>query len=75
MALLQVFLGRFWDPMRVSRISNRVPRIREGYHWVTKIRENRVPTDHTGCLTFSLKKTWITVVTMTLFGLHYAFFN
>jgi len=37
------FLRRFRDPIRVPRISNRVPRIRENYHRVLKIRENRVP--------------------------------
>jgi len=37
------FLSCFRDPIRVSRISNRVPRIRENYHRVPKIRENRVP--------------------------------
>jgi len=53
------------DPIRVPRISNQVPRIRENYRRVPKIRENRVPTIrkigslqiHTGFLTFSLKKT------------------
>jgi len=61
---IQVFLRRFRDPIWVPRISNRVPRIRENYHRVTKIRENRVPRIreigslqiHTGYLTFSLKK-------------------
>jgi len=46
---------------------NRVPRIRENYHRVPKIRENRIPRIreigslqiHTGYLTFSLKKTWL----------------
>jgi len=64
--LKQVFLRRFRDPIRVPRISNRVPRIRENYHRVLKIRENRVPRIreigslqiHIGHLTFSLKKTW-----------------
>jgi len=37
-----VFLRRFRDPIWVPRISNRVPRIRENYHRVLKIRENRV---------------------------------
>jgi len=32
------FLRRFRDPIRV-------PRIRENYHRVPKIRDNRVPTD------------------------------
>jgi len=60
----RVFLRRFRDPIRVPRISNRVPRIRENYHRVPKIRENGVPRIreigplqiHTGYLTFSLKK-------------------
>jgi len=59
------FLRRFRDPIRVSRISNRVPRIRENYHRVPKIRENRVLRIReigslqmqTWFLTFSLKKT------------------
>ena len=37
------FLRRFRDPIRVPRISNRVPRIRENYHRVPKISENGVP--------------------------------
>ena len=36
----RVFLRRLRDPIRVPRISNRVPRIRENYHRVLKIREN-----------------------------------
>ena len=60
------FLSRFRDPVRVPRISNRVPRIRENYHRVPKIRENRVSRIrdigslqiHTGYLTFYLKKPW-----------------
>jgi len=59
----RVFLRRFRDPIRVPRISNRVSRIRENYHQVPKIRENRVPRIreigslqiHTGYLAFSLK--------------------
>jgi len=62
----QGFLRRFRDPIRVPRISNRVPTIRENYHRVPKIRENRVPRIreigslqiHTRFLTFSLKKPW-----------------
>ena len=41
--MCQVFLRRFRDPIRVSRIENRVPKIRENYHRVSRIRENRVP--------------------------------
>jgi len=63
------FLRRFRDPILVPRISNRVPRIRENYHRVPKIRENRVPRIReigslqiqTGFLTISLKKTCLTV--------------
>ena len=59
------FQRRFRDPIRVPRISNRVPRIREHYHRASKIRENRVPRFRkigslqiqTGFLTVSLKKT------------------
>jgi len=50
--------------MRVPGIENRVPKIRENYHRVPSIRENRVPRIkeigslqvHTGYLIFSLKK-------------------
>jgi len=63
--ITRVFLRHFRDPIRVPRISNRVLRIRENYHRVPKIRENRVPIIRetgslqiqTGFLTFSLKKT------------------
>jgi len=63
--IIPVFLRRFRDPILVPRISNRVPRIREKYHRVPKIRENRVPRIReigslqiqTGFLTFSSKKT------------------
>jgi len=52
----QVVLRRFRDPVRV-------PRIRENYHRVPTVRENRVPRIreigslqiHNGHLTFSLK--------------------
>jgi len=62
--IIRIFLRRFSDPIRVPRISNRVPRIRENYHRVPKIRENRVPRIkdigslqiQTVFLTFSLKK-------------------
>jgi len=60
------FLRRFRDPIRV-------PRIRENYHRVPKIRENRVPRIReieslqiqTRFLTFSLKKTWPRLQTST----------
>jgi len=31
------------DPNWIPRIENRVPRIRENYHQIPRIRENRVP--------------------------------
>jgi len=39
----QGFLRRFRDPIRVPRIENRVPRIRENHHRIPRTRENRVP--------------------------------
>jgi len=45
--VFQGFLSCFRYPIRVPRIENRVPRI----------RENRSLQLHTGYLTFSLKKT------------------
>jgi len=68
--LAGLFLRRFRDPLRVTRISNRVPRIRENYHRVPKTRENRVPRIreigslqiHTGCLTFFFKKNCLSVI-------------
>jgi len=50
----QGFLRCFRDPIRVPRIGNRVPRIRENR--VPTNRENRSLQVHTGYLTFSLKK-------------------
>ena len=58
------FLRRFRHGFRFPIIENRVPRIRENYHRVPKIREYRVPriTEirslpiHTVYQTFSLKK-------------------
>jgi len=63
--LIPVFLRHFRDPIWV-------PRIRENYHRVPKISENRVPRFkeigflqiHTRYLTFSLKKTANTVYAM-----------
>jgi len=52
--LKQVFSSFFRDPNRVSRIENRVPRIKE--NWVSRIREIGSLQVHTGYLTFSLKK-------------------
>jgi len=50
------FLRRFRDPILVPRISNRVPRIRENYHQVPKIRENRVPANPYGVPYIFLKR-------------------
>ena len=66
---VRVFLRRFRDPIRVPIIENRVPRFRDNYHRVPRIRENRVPrireigsqVVHTGYLTFSLKQTLLYV--------------
>ena len=63
----QGFLRYLGNPIRVPRIENWVPRIRENYHRVPRIRENRVRkiTEigslqvHTGYLIF-LKKIWFT---------------
>jgi len=59
------FIRCFRDPIWVPRIENRDPRIRENYHQVPRIRENRVLRIrigslhvHTGYLTFSSKKPW-----------------
>jgi len=60
----RVFLRRFRDPIRIPKISNGVPRIRDNYHRVLKIREIRIPRIreigslqiHTGYLKFSLKR-------------------
>jgi len=59
------FFRRIRDPIRVLRVSNRVSWIRENYHRVPKLKENRVPSIkeigslkiQTRFLTFSLKKT------------------
>jgi len=63
--ITRVFLRRFRDPIRVPRIENRVPIIRENHHGVPRIKENLVPIIreigslqvHIGYLTFSLKET------------------
>jgi len=60
----RVFLRRSRDTIRVPRIENRVPTIRENHHRVLRIKENRVPIIreigtlqvHIGYLTFSFKK-------------------
>jgi len=61
------FLSRFRDPIRVPRIENRLPTIRENHHRVPRIKENRVPIIreigslqvHIGYLTFSFKKNLV----------------
>jgi len=70
----QGFLRCFKDPNQGPRIENRVPRIREKYHRIPRIRENRVsriscwkrnrfPTDpyRVAYLTFSSKNLYIWV--------------
>jgi len=47
----QVFLRRFRDPIRV-------PRIRENYHRIPKIRKSRVPTDPKRVPNIFLKNRW-----------------
>jgi len=74
----RLFLRRFRDPIRLPRIENWVPRIRWNGFLLPRIRENRVlrireigslPV-HTGYLTFSLKKTDVTMsVTQTSIAL------
>jgi len=49
----RVFLRHFRDPIRVPRIENRVPRIRENYHRVPRIREIGSLQVHTRYPTFS----------------------
>jgi len=48
------FLKVFRDPIRVHRVKNRVPKIRENYQRVPRIRKIRSVQVHTGYLT-SLK--------------------
>jgi len=56
------FLRCLRDPIRVPRIENRVPRIKENYHQVLRIGENRVPRIRESgpyrVLKIFLKKTW-----------------
>jgi len=56
----QVILRCFKDLIRVPRIENQAPRIRENQ--VPKIREIRSLQVHTGYLTFSLKKPDASIV-------------
>jgi len=64
-----VWASRVPVSLKRFRYPFRVPKIRENYHRVPGIRENRVPRIreigslqiHTGYLTFSLKKTACTV--------------
>ena len=55
--ILKGIAGCFRDPIRVSRIENRVPRN----------REIGSPQVHTGYLTFSFKKTWYSVMVVIRF--------
>jgi len=50
--LIQVFLMRFRDPIRIPRIENRVNRIRKNSHRIPRIREIGSLQVHTGYLTF-----------------------
>ena len=54
--LHQFFLRCFMDPFRDRRIENRVSKIRKNYHWVPRIRENRVPTGPYRVFNIFLKK-------------------
>jgi len=64
MVIDQRFLRRFKDPIRVPRISNRIPRIRE-------IGSLQI---HTWYLTFALKKTVIdTTICVALVSFRYPF--
>jgi len=54
--LIQVFLMRFRDPIRIPRIENRVNRIRKNSHRIPRIREIGSLQVHTGYLTFWFKK-------------------
>jgi len=60
------FLRHLRDPTRVSRIENRVPRIRENYHLVARVRENRVPTGPYRVLSIFLKKTVLSIRRLNL---------
>jgi len=51
----------FRDPIRVPRNENQVLKIRENYHRVPRIREIGSLQVHTGYLTFSLKKTLVSI--------------
>ena len=58
---MQGFLRPSRDPIRVSRIENRVPAIRENHHRVPRIKENRVPTGSHRVPNIFLKKTCIII--------------
>ena len=47
-SVTRVFIRYFRDPIRVPRIENRVPRIRQNYHRVPRIREISCLQVHTG---------------------------
>jgi len=67
------FFKVFKDPIRVPRIENWFPRIRENYHRVPRIREIGSQQVHTGYLTFSLKKNAVIsiVIYLILCGLNH----
>ena len=48
-------------PIRVPGIENRIPRIKENYHRVPRITENRVPTSPYILPNIFLKKPWYAV--------------
>jgi len=54
----QGFLRCCRYPIRVPRIENRVPGMRENYHRVPRIKENRVPTGPYRVPNIFLKKPW-----------------
>jgi len=61
LGLVQGFLRCFRDPMRV-------PRIRENYHWIFIVRENRVPTCPYRVPNIFLKKTGFSLFQYTFIG-------
>jgi len=61
LVMTQGFLRYFRDPIRLPRISNRVPRVRENHDRVPKLRKNRVPIDPNRVPNIFLTKPWYTV--------------
>jgi len=56
--VVRVFLRCFKIPIRVPSIENRVHRIKENYHRIPRIKENRVPTGPYQLPNIFLKKNW-----------------